>query len=277
MKNLRTIRIFLTVLLFAASVAYAFFSPPLHPMARIIPYTQIVPSMIAVSLGAIVFWIIVTLLLGRVYCSGFCPVGAIQDGVIALRRKVKGPQPTKHTGRFRTHSKIRYQLLLIYAVCLIAGFVAVPYFMEPWNIFCNIAAAVNADAVRLTWIRLGTGALTGFVAGTVSLIMIVIWAWIADRDYCNNFCPIGTLLGITDQRQVMHIEINPDKCINCMKCEEICPAGCIKVVSRYVDNARCVRCFDCTSVCPNNAIRYQYNRNRPATPLGHRVRKAGPR
>ena len=62
-----------------------------------------------------------------------------------------------------------------------------------------------------------------------------------------------------------------DRCTGCLKCEEACPANCIKAVSRYVDNTRCVRCFDCLHVCGDDAIHYQPNRNRPATPL---MRKA---
>lgn len=272
MKNLRTIRIILTLLFFAAAIAYACFPKPAHSAAALMPYTQIVPSMIAVSIGAILFWLAATFLLGRAYCAAFCPVGAIQDGVIFLHRKIS---PQRRPRRYRPHRNVRYHLLIIYIVCLISGFLAVPYLLEPWNMFLNIASAVNADATQATWIRLGTGAAAGIAAGMVSLIAIAAWAWLADRDFCNIVCPVGTVLGLPDNYQLMHVEIDPDLCINCGKCEETCRAGCIKVLSRYVDNSRCVLCFDCVAVCPNDAIRYQPNRNRPATPLSRRVNRAG--
>ncbi len=272
MKNLRTIRIILTLLFLAAAIAYACFPKPAHPAAALMPYTQIVPSMIAVSIGAILFWLAATFLLGRAYCAAFCPVGAIQDGVIFLRRKIS---PRRRPRRYRPHRNVRYHLLIIYIVCLISGFLAVPYLLEPWNMFLNIASAVNADATQATWIRLGTGTATGVAAGIVSLVAIAVWAWFADRDFCNTVCPVGTVLGLPDNYQLMHIEIDPDLCVNCGKCEETCRAGCIKVLSRYVDNSRCVLCFDCLAACPNDAIRYQSNRNRPATPLSRRVGRAG--
>ena len=68
--------------------------------------------------------------------------------------------------------------------------------------------------------------------------------------------------------------IDPDKCISCGRCEERCRAQCVKVVSRYVDASRCVMCFDCVADCPTGAIRYQRNRNRPATPLVRRVKNS---
>lgn len=273
MKNLRTIRVFLSVLMLAAAVGYAFFSPPAHPFANISPRSQIAPSLVAVSIGGMLFWLVATVVLGRVYCASFCPIGSIQDGVIALRRRLGGRR--KVPARYRPHRRIRYHLLLIYVVCLISGFTAVPYVMEPWNMFCNIASIVHPDAVAATWLRLGTGVLTGVASGVVSLLLICIWAWYADRDFCNTVCPIGTLLGLAEQRNLMHIEIDPDRCTSCLKCEEECRAGCIKVVSRYVDNSRCVRCFDCLRDCPADAIRYQPNRNRPASPLSRRVKQPG--
>lgn len=270
MKSLRAIRILLAILFFAAAVGYAFFPVPVHPVSSLVPCTQIVPSMIATSFGAIIFWLIVTVALGRVYCASFCPIGAIQDGIIWLRRKT-GRDRRKRG--YHPHRNLRYQLLLVYVACLLTGFLAVSYVVEPWNIFCNIASAVNPLATEATWVRLGVGTATGIVAGIVSLVLICLYAWFADRDFCNVVCPIGTIMGLAESRNILHIEIDPDKCINCLKCEDECPSACIKVVSRYVDNSRCVRCFDCINTCPNDAIRYQANRNRPATPLGKRVKR----
>lgn len=273
MKNLRIIRIVLSLLVIISAVGYAFFSPPLQPLSPLVPYTQIIPSMLAVSIGAILFWLAATFMLGRVYCACFCPVGIIQDGVIRLRKALGKPPRVRQA--YRPHQRIRYHILLVYVVCLLTGFLAVSYFIEPWQIFCNIASIVNPDAVAATWIRLGAGVLTGIICGIVSLLMIVVWAWVADRDFCNTVCPIGTALGLTEQYNLMHIEIDPDKCINCMKCEETCRSRCIKVAGRYVDNSRCVRCFDCLKECPNDAIRFQPNRNMPATPLSRRVGDSG--
>ena len=85
MKDLRTIRIFLATLFFIGAVAYLAISETIHPMARIVPEVQIVPSLLASGLGAIVVWFGITFLFGRVYCSAVCPVGILQDLIIFLR------------------------------------------------------------------------------------------------------------------------------------------------------------------------------------------------
>lgn len=266
-RNLRIIRILLSAVFLAAAVAYLAMWPDVHPMAKVSEKVQIIPSAITVTLGVTLVWLAITFIFGRVYCSTVCPVGTLQDVVIALRRRLR---PGKKF-RFQPARKVRYHILLIYAVCLIVGVVAVPMWLEPWNIMRNICAAVNPTAAQAQWIQLGVGTAVGVVAGIVSALLILICAVFTGRGFCNTVCPIGTALSIIEPHCIFHIEIDPDRCTGCLKCEEACPANCIKAVSRYVDNTRCVRCFDCLHVCGDDAIRYQPNRNRPATPL---MRKA---
>lgn len=268
MKNLRTIRIVLAIIFFMAALAFLLTSPEAHPMSRISEKAQIIPSAIATAMGAILFWIIMTFLLGRVYCSTVCPVGTFQDLVIRLRKRI--PRFAKPFG-YRPARNLRYHVLAVYVVCLVAGLTAVPLWIEPWNIMRNICAIANPTTLEGTWLTLGVGVGAGIASGIVSALLIAACALITGRGFCTDICPVGTILGSFNSFSLMHIEIDPDRCINCMKCEEICKSQCVKVVGRYVDNSRCVRCFDCLNVCPNDAIRFQMNRNRRGTPLIQKI------
>lgn len=263
MRNLKVIRIFLAIIFFVAAVAYLFIGPQVHPMAAVTAKVQILPSAIAVSLGAILIWLPATFLFGRIYCSTACPVGMLQDTMLPLRRRLKR-HPRFH---FKSAQQLRFHIALVYLLCLIIGLVAVPYLIEPWNIMRNIASTVRLSAIQETWLTLGTGGLTGICAGAVSLVLLLLSGFLFGRDFCNTVCPLGTALGIVSNASLYHIEIDPDRCTSCMKCQDVCRSSCIKVVSRYVDNSRCVRCFDCLHVCEDDAIRFQQGRNRPATPL----------
>lgn len=263
MRNLRVIRIFLATLFFVAAVAYLFIGPQVHPMAVVAPRAQILPSAIAVSLGAILVWLPATFLFGRVYCSTVCPVGSLLDLTLPLRRRFKQSPDF----RWKNPWKWRYTIALIYLACLVGGVWAVAYIVEPWNIMRNIASIVRPDAVEESWLTLGVGSLTGICAGIISLILLFCAGFFLGRDFCNTVCPIGTGLGIVSSASLYHIEIDPDRCTGCLKCEDVCPASCIQVKTRRVDNTRCVRCFDCLQKCEENAIRFQPNRNQRATPL----------
>lgn len=264
MKGLRTIRIILSVVFLLASVVFLAFGHYAGHLARLSERLQIIPSLLATTMGVTIVWIVISLFLGRIYCSTVCPVGTLQDIVLKFRRRLPG---FNRPYSYHPPRKVRYHILVIYVLCLVVGVVAVPYWIEPWNIMRNICSIINPDAVEATWITLGIGAGAGIVAGIVSAVMLIVCALFTGRGFCTVVCPIGTALGALDGITLYHIEIDPDKCINCMKCEEVCKSQCVKVAGRIVDNSRCVRCFDCINVCPNDAIRFQAGRNRRATPL----------
>ena len=264
MKELRIIRIVLAIIFFVGAVAYLAIGFVVHPALKFVEKAQIIPSSIATCLGAVIFWFVITLLLGRLYCSTVCPVGTLQD-IFAKGRKLIKPLNKPYS--YRPASKMRFYILGVYIFCVIAGVAAVPFWIEPWSIITNISGDLHPAAERVEWIRVGIGVTSGIVAGGISALLIIIVALFTGRGFCTDICPIGTALGCFSNYTLYHIEIDPDRCINCMKCEDICPSQCIKVVSRHVDNSRCVRCFDCGHVCPNDAIRLQINRNRRATPL----------
>lgn len=269
MKQLRAIRILMAVLFFTASAACLTIGPQIHPMAKAARDMQIILSAASVTLGATLVWLPVTFLFGRIYCASVCPVGVLSDIFLSLRRHIPA---LRKPFRYRSRSRMAGHLVWIYVLCLVAGITAVPFVIEPWNIARNIASAINPKAISGTWITIGLGTAVGIVAGVAALILIALTSLRSGREFCTRICPLGTAMGFIQERSLMHIEIDPDKCISCGRCEENCRSQCIKIVSRYVDNARCVRCFDCVADCPADAIRFQIDKNRrPASPL---MRKA---
>lgn len=226
--------------------------------------SQIILSAGASSIGALLVWIILTLLMGRTYCSTVCPVGALSDIFIVIRRHIK---VLNRPFTYRRRRKWSIHIMLVYFICVIVGIAVFSWLIEPWNIMRNIAAVYNPSAIESTWISLGLGAGIGIAAGLAALIAIAILSMRYGRRFCTDICPLGTAMGLLHEYTMYHIEIDPDICTHCGDCEIICRAECIKVSENLVDNARCVRCFDCLAVCPHEAIRYQSNRNRPATPL----------
>lgn len=261
---MRNFRIALASVMLIASLAWLGlgFHAPLF--LGISERSQIIPSSIQSCLGATVFWIIATLLFGRVYCATVCPVGALQDATIWLRKKTGKRKPF----RYKEPKKFRYPLLVAYIASLALGALTVGYVVEPWNIVRNVMSTVNPADTSGTWQAAGISVGIGMASGWISFCLITVWAWHSGRGFCTSVCPIGTALGTLHTQTLMHIAIDPDKCISCMKCEDVCASGCIKVEKRLVDNSRCVRCFDCTDVCPNDAIRFQINKERRRqTPL----------
>lgn len=271
MKNLRKLRIVLSLVLLLASIAYFTLGGKITRVDSLAYRIQIIPSLGGIFIGVILFWIMTTFVFGRIYCSTVCPAGTIQDIIMRARKFM--PRLAR-TFRYRRSSHWRYDVLVIYIICLITGVAIVPMLIEPWNIFANIMSVFRPTATEAEWIRLGVDSSVGIIAGVVSILLLAVCAIATGRGFCNNICPIGTALSIVSTRSLYHIEIDPDKCTSCMKCEYACKSECIKVIGRHVDNPRCVRCFDCIDVCDNDAIHLQINRNRPATPMMRKMNRS---
>lgn len=269
MQKTRTIRIILAAAFFAASIALLAVGAEKAPLLNVARQAQILPSALASTLGVTLFWLLTSFLCGRIYCSTVCPVGTLQDIAVVLRRK------THRKFRFSLPRRWRYDILILYLICLVVSITTVCAVLEPWSLLANASALANPENATGQWPVLAFGGLTGIFVSLAVLLAIVVSAAISGREFCNTFCPIGTALGSFHEHTLLHVEIDPDKCTGCLRCEDVCSSRCIKVVSRYVDNSRCVRCFDCISVCKDDAIHFQINRNRrPATPLLRKKKKA---
>lgn len=241
-----------------------------HDSLAFVERAQLIPSSIALGMGALLFWLCATFFMGRIYCSTVCPVGTLSDIFMRLHRELGRlfPKRLRLQFRWKNSRRVRYHIMALYFICLVIGIMAVPFLMEPWNIVRNTASIGDSDIVASTWSRLGVGMLLGVgLTGIVTLGVVAVWGFVAGRDYCNIICPIGQAMGAIDRFTLLHIEFDPDRCISCMQCEEVCRSSCIKVTERRVDNSRCVKCLDCVCKCPTGAIRLQANRNRAVTPL----------
>ena len=278
MKTVRIVRMVLAGIFLAATVAY-FLTGNItadtvegvraHESLAFAERAQVVPSSIALCMGALLFWLCATFFMGRIYCSTVCPVGTISDVFMRIRRELGRLFPKKLRLQFKWKeaNRGRYHIMAFYYICLVIGIMAVPFVMEPWNIVRDASALFDPDAVASTWSLLGAGLAVGFVVGAVMLVVVAVWGFISGRDFCNVVCPLGQSMALLDRFALFHIEFDPDRCISCMRCEEVCRSSCIMVKQRRVDNSRCVKCLDCVAGCPAGAIRLQANRNRAATPL----------
>lgn len=269
---LRLARIIVSVAAFALVTAlFVSVAMTIPEAAAFIARIQLLPAAMAFGMAVFVGWLIVTLLLGRVYCSTVCPMGFFQDvcARFVRRRKYYFYRPT---------TRVRYVFLVLTLVCLMCGVGVVPVLLDPYSAYGRMAA----NLIRPVWTAVVgifsnepvTAAAGSAIGLTVSALTAAAVAWAAVRNgrtVCNTVCPVGTTLGLVSRFSVFHIDIDTDKCIQCRKCEHACKARCIDMESHTVDGSRCVVCFDCLPVCPNDAIRYTPSSHRLSMPMMQRI------
>ncbi len=237
--------------------------------AHFLPKLQLVPALLALNLVAIAVVLVITLLLGRIYCSVVCPLGILQDIIFAIRRKLKRKRFTYSPPR----NWLRYTILVLYVVAGALGLQTVVILLDPYSAYGRIAhtllqpayqwgnnlfatAAERYDSYAFYHVDIAAVALPVLIAAVATLLIVGILAWLYGRAYCNNICPVGTLLGLLSRFSLLKLRLDSDQCISCMSCERTCKASAIDIKNQRIDYSRCVVCGDCIKSCHRSGITY---------------------
>ncbi len=238
-------------------------------LGQLMERMQILPAITAFSMASLVLWVVLTLLLGRVYCSVFCPLGVFQDIVARVPRLTRRQRYRRPYRYAQAKSQIRNLILIATGASLVVVIPQFTSFIDPYMIYSRFVTDWSPRD------RVMAAGVVATVVDAACLIAVGIFAWRRGRLYCNSVCPVGTLLGALGRYSVMKIDINTDKCTQCRACEYACKSQCINLSDHTVDSTRCVVCFDCLPVCDNSAITYTKNRHQLALPMLQRVGTPG--
>lgn len=250
---LRKIRIILA-LLFFLSVSALFVVPAeeVHAWLGWTAMVQFLPAVLALHLGIVALILVLTLLIGRVYCSVICPMGVMQD-IISW---VNGRRGKKHRNRFSYSPEkkwLRYGVLVLFIAAVIAGLGSFVALLAPYSSYGRIAS--NLFAWRVS-------AWSIFAVAASTFIIIAVLAWRNGRTYCNTICPVGTVLSFFSRFAVFRPVIDSGKCKNCSLCSRQCKAACIDFKNHRIDYSRCVACMDCLGACKHGAISFKRGEGR---------------
>lgn len=232
---------------------------------------QFLPSCLALNVGVIAGILLLTILFGRLYCSVICPLGVFQDLIIWIRREIgkfqrkcftKRAQKAKEAGkpapvmkvdlikRFhfkKEHKILRYGILALFILCLILGLQVIVALIAPYSAYGRI---VQSIVNPIGW--------AVPVVAFITLAVIIFLAWTDGRAWCNNICPVGTVLSFFSRFAIFRLAIDESKCNACGRCHRGCKASCIDGDARIIDYSRCVDCFDCIYRCTGHAIHLKY-------------------
>ena len=240
-------------------------------------HLQLLPAILAGMLGVVAVMLLLTLLMGRVYCSVICPMGVLQD--VINRLFCLGKKKKKGARRFSYHKPmnlVRYALLLLSGVTLLLGFSGLCLLIDPYSNFGRIATNLFRPAVMwgnnmlaeglmrmdnysLFQVTISTVSIAGLMSGVVALVVVVVLVIFRGRLFCNTLCPVGALLSLVSRYSFFRITFNKDTCTHCGNCEHSCKAEAIDAKHMTVDTSRCVDCFNCISSCPKGDLKYRFN------------------
>ena len=273
---LRKIRIILaTVMFIGITWLFVDFTGTAYHWFGWMPKLQFLEAVLALNVAVVIGLVVLTLILGRIYCSVICPLGIMQDLFGWLGKKVK-----KNRYTYSKEKKwLRYPVLVIFLIALVAsvgslfqllapysafGRIATNLLQPVWqagnNVLASIAEHYDSYAFYHSNIWLSSG-VSLIIAG-VTLVTLGVLAWRNGRTYCNTICPVGTILSFLSRFSFLKIHFDTEKCKNCSLCTKNCKAACIDFKTHTVDYSRCVVCGDCIESCKFGALKYSRRTSR---------------
>lgn len=184
---------------------------------------------------------ILALLLGRVFCSWICPVTFFLELFDRLRKKITGK---KHLRNKLLFAKKTLWFVLI-AELLVSMIIGAPLF-----VFLSPPGLIGRELMMLVFF--GKLAFEGSI-----LVVILILELLTRRFFCRSFCPLGGLLALIGSRRKLVVELLPQNCTGCRKCEKTCPMGLVP----HLDEGKspyCWNCGECIDSCNDNGLKFSW-------------------
>ena len=267
---LRKIRIGISALFFVLITFFFLdFAEILPNSFHRLAHLQFVPALLSLSVGILLFLIVLTLLFGRIYCSTICPMGILQDIIARLSKSTS--KKKKRYSYSPAKNRLRWSVLGGTVISFLCGFTFIVGLLEPYSAYGRIVVHVFKPIYMLgnnllesafskfdnyTFYQVDTSILSisSLFIAVVILTMIFIMAWKHGR---TPVTPPGSVSREHFQQQ----------CTSCHLCISKCPSHVLKpafmeyglagVMQPTVSFEKGFCNFDCTvcgDVCPNGAI-----------------------
>ena len=246
------------------------------------------------TLVDILFFAVLTVLLGNVFCSWVCPVGTLIDSFDKTIEKFFPNLNVKRVQRWKRRrakksegSKLGcpvcpvHKLNGVWAHGIVASaVVASAVFKFP--VFCAVCP-IGIVSRGLVHFKSMMAITQVWMIWWIELLAVPIGAIILSlrekRYWCKRICPVGAFLGLIGSfNPFIKLQVKDDRCIMkacpegcqgnqldiCLlcrsmddtKCEKVCPVD-IDLVN-HGSLARCTKCMECYIVCDYDAIRIEY-------------------
>jgi ferredoxin-type protein NapH len=206
---------------------------------------------------------LVTVLLGRVFCGWVCPVPLVKSWLPTQKKhgscangepKPIGASIAEATTESSQPARPQTGLYVLTGALLSSAVFGFP-------VFCLVCPIGLSFATLFAVMR-----LFRFNEPTVALIVfpaIVFVELVVLRKWCSRLCPIGALLGLVSRiNRSLVPSVDKQLCLvategkNCQICRNACEMSIDLRSGSRPNTSDCIKCRDCAEKCPVQAIRF---------------------
>jgi len=236
--------------------------------------TTVASRVVFTSFAFALITVVVTVVLGRVFCGWVCPLGAVHQFSSFVLKKTKFLRPPKD----ETASLAwKYYILILVLAGALLGLDLAGY-LDPFSflarsfalsVFPGLAYALTSlkgvfyglgfmsggrsiSQLLENW-TLNETFVQGFAMGLLFLGAVALNAW-KERFWCRHLCPTGALLAVLARWNIFKLRIDAEKCIRCGLCTQHCETQANPFPSEGWKSGECIYCETCAAICPTAAI-----------------------
>jgi len=240
---------------------------------------------------AIVFGLVIlmSLILGRIFCGWACPFGLYIDFIDWIRKTFRFRHKDLSEKTSEKIRQLRYVIIAaILIVCFILGSEAITgtlvvpgtqpggftytYFSSPFCQVCPMKPLCVMIETLLGPMRpaqifsttTGQFLQLGYYVTSLNLLslgIVTVAAFVFRRSWCR-ICPLGGLIALFSTFppfkyvSVTRLEKTETKCTKCGICKRVCPTQVTKVYKEKggnVNDPACIMCLRCVEMCPEKS------------------------
>lgn len=176
--------------------------------------------------------VVLSLVLGRVFCGYVCPFGAVQEWLHVRRWSVRLPRRADRVLRWVKVGLLVYLIVRVVAVGTV------------------ILAGHTPFKPLFSW---GGTPLTIALTVVTAAMSVILY-----RPFCAYGCPLGALLSLLSRVSLFRLERDDTLCATC----GVCSRACVSAVcdAGDVDSADCLLCGACHDACPVSCLHIRRRR-----------------